>query len=198
VVKMEGLRAALLTEEAEKASELLMFSAAEHERLRGSTIGWIGDPSGGANAALSYVMRCVIVVEMFTFQRVIALADEHAAGIASPVFEKLYAAHRKTIENSWDSALSTLETWPGVFPKNYSEYPALRGYIRARNSWAHGHGQLTHRQLGELQQARKELADAGFSLAGHYVNVRPDQVLEVARTCRSFVRKLDAATKAYL
>lgn len=198
MVKIDALRDAVLTDEAENASELLMLSAAEHERFRGLTIGWTGDSSAGANAALSYVMRCVVVVEMYTFQRVIALSDEHAAGIASPIFEKLYKAHRNTIENSWDNALSALETWPSVFPKRYSEYPALRGYIRARNSWAHGHGHLTSRQERELPKVRTELADAEFTLVGGYVTVRPDQVLHVARTCRSFVRKLDVAARAYL
>jgi hypothetical protein len=198
VVKIDALRDAILTEEAENACELLMLSAAEHERFRRATIGWTGDPSTGANAALSYVVRCVIVVEMYTFQRVITLSDGHAAGITSPVFEKLYREHRKTIENSWANALGALEVWPGVYPKGYSEYPALRGYIQARNSWAHRHGQLTDRQLRELPQARKELTDAGFSLMGRYVTVRPDQVLPVARTCRSFVRKVDAETKAHL
>jgi hypothetical protein len=198
VVKIDALRAALLTEEAENACELLMLSAAEHERFQASTGGWTGDPLAGANAALSYVMRCVVVVEMYTFERVITLSDGHAAGITSPVFETLYREHRKTIENSWANALRALEVWPGVSPKNYSEYPALRGYIQARNSWAHRHGKLTNRQCRELRQVQKELADAGFSLESRYVTVRPDQVLPVTRTCRSFVCKLDAETKAHL
>jgi hypothetical protein len=197
VVGIDALLAAVLTEEAEETCDLLMVTSAEHERLSTLTAGWAGDPTSSQRVALSYVMRFVVLVEVFAFQRTLQLSDVHAGTILSPVFDKLYAAHRKRIEDSWDNALAALTLWPGVSPKNYAEYPALRGYILARNSWAHGYGRLTQRQVNDWSTTEKHITAAGFSIVAEHVVVHSAQVRDVARTCRSFVKKLDRGTSPH-
>ncbi len=198
MVGFDALRAAVLTEEAEEICGQLMVTSAEHERIANVAVGWSTDPTSGQRLALSYVMRLVVLVEVFTFQRTLELSDIHAGTIVSPVFDKLYVAHRRQIEASWDNALAALSVWPSVSPRKYGEHPALRGFILARNSWAHGYGRLTSRQLSDLATTEKHVADAGFSINAGYVVVLPSQVHSVAKTCRSFVQKLDRGTSPYL
>lgn len=189
----------VLTAEAEEACGLLMTTAAEHERSTTFAQGWFDDHSTRTRSALSYVMRLVVLVEVFTFQRAIQVSDIHAAGIASPVFEHLYKAHRKEIDRSWENALKSLNLWPAIEAKNFPEWQGgLRGYIIARNCWAHGHGRLTDRYLNNSQATTKHLGEAGFSISAQHVVVDPSQVRVVARTCRRFVERIDARSRNHL
>lgn len=112
MVDLDALRASVLSEQAEETSELLMLCAAEHGKVRRATAGWMFDSGDGSSTALSYVMRCVILVEVFTFQRVVDLSDVHAGTVVSPVFDHLYRAHRRQIDRSWNNAIQALELWP--------------------------------------------------------------------------------------
>lgn len=82
--------------------------------------------------------------------------------------------------------------------RKYSEFPALEGYILARNSWAHGHGRLTAQQLAEPERTSVQVEHADLEIVDGHVKVRPEQVIVVARTCRDFVRKVDRGTKEHL
>lgn len=199
MVELAKLLTAVLTDEAQETCDLLMATAAEHERFAAVATGWVDDDVARARSALSYVMRLVVLVEVFTFQRTLDLSDDHAGKVVSPVFEHLYKAHRKQIESSWDNAFSALTLWPSVAPREYPEWEdGLRGYILARNCWAHGHGRLTARYLNDLKTTTKHLGEAGFEIEAQHVKVKPEQVIVVARRCRAFVRRLDKETSPHL
>lgn len=199
---------ALLTAEGESTARLLMMCAAEYDCLDSEVMTRFAqvaalydlrsDETAQSNTALAYVTRCVIVTEMFVFQRALSVLDQHARSISSPIFAEMYKTRRKSVDSSWENLASTLAVWPGLKIKDMSDWPAMNGYIAARNSWAHGQGRLTDRQRRNMGQTAKALSDAGLVLRGGTISVRPNQVIEVARTCRRFITDVDHATAAYV
>lgn len=98
-----------------------------------------------------------------------------------------------------------ISTWPkrqrawqrhgGVdFTTDCSRWPALQGYIQARNTVQHGLGMLTDQQLSRRRrnQTLEQLSSADIPVLGDRVVVDEMVVANCRKACEQFIVELDA------
>lgn len=122
---------------------------AEHERLeidRSGHEGTLLPPE--QHLALASISQIVGHGEVCTIEVLEWVADRIAAPLPRGARERALSVHRD-IEASWEGRSEFVKQWLGESWAGDSWYQAWRGFVEARNAWAHGFGKLTRIQLAQ-------------------------------------------------
>jgi hypothetical protein len=143
---------------------------------------------------LTQVSRCVSLVEVFTFDRVMQMIDEDVSRINNPILNALYRDKKRSLDGSWESIRQAALDWLGVEFRTIKEYPRIEGYIEIRNSTLHASGNISRRQRNNIIDVTQKLKRVGVPLEGERLTPKKDCVRRAAIECRDFVAGLDQAT----
>lgn len=127
----------------------MWLAVAEHERLQLDRDGHVGKLlPPGEHLSLASISQIVGYAEVCAVEVLQWIAAEIAAPLPPGARERALAVQRD-IGSTWEARTEFVKDWLGVKWAGDTWYQAWRGFVEARNAWAHGSGQLTRIQLSQ-------------------------------------------------
>ncbi len=164
------------TSQAEWAHRRLSSRAAEYHGTAGSH-AVLGRhlPDGLATRDANALVDMVAVAESFCVARLASV------GLTADV-------------NTWKKREKAWLNLAIDLANGYSGWPALMGFVEARNAIQHGGGKLTDQQLSRYKvRTLGVFAAAGIRLNGDALILSTNDVVRCDGVCSGFIRWLDAA-----
>jgi hypothetical protein len=160
------------SESIDIARRSIWLAVAEHERLeidRASHVGTLLPPA--EHLALATISQIVGYAEVCAVEVLQWIARNIADPLPPGARERALTVQRE-IEATWEGRTDFVKNWLNVKWAGDSWYQAWRGFVEARNAWAHGSGQLTRLQLAQ-KGTEGYLSAARLAVVNH--GLRPDE-----------------------
>ena len=192
-------RPEILSAHAEASCALLKRTLAQHQRqatalVRRDHVSRLGTAIHDAHNAhrQATVLRLVSVTEAFCVERLESLSRAAIDPATSSARRAIFDDALRNATGTWQGIRDALKNWHQVEPS----WKRNEGVEEARNTVAHGLGQLTYRQRTSRTKTDERLSRVGISVgADDELHLEEHDVLEVAAICRNLIEEIDRTSR---
>ena len=159
-------------------------------RMRRGTVG--SAASSRSFQAQDAILRLVAIAEEFSIGRFVDVIE--ALLPADQLVSALWDAELDRSSDTWGRRNTLWKRYRSVDISAFALRDPLEGFIEARNSIAHGLGDLTRKQLRRRASAIEKLRRANVGVQGTGVVIADTDVEHCARVVNAYIAWLDASS----
>lgn len=135
------------------------------------------------------ILRLVAIAEDFSIGHFVDVVEPLLP--ADAVVAALWDAELDRSSDTWPQRLALWERYKNVRFTTFEKSGALSGFIEARNSIAHGFGELTRKQRKKSDSAKGKLLNANIRVQGESLIIEATHVEQCASVVKAFIAWLD-------